>query len=737
MAGIIQGLKSKLGVSGKKKYDVTQMTDQFAGMTLKEKLQARVLYIRTRDRQIRLRRNATWNLMALYYQGYQNLDLNSEGTEFSVYEREDFYIENQFRKHVDTVKQMLNKMEGAITPRPGSDQPADIATARVAESVLSSMLDTIGYEKIKDQKNLYKALFGNVFLFNDYIPDKKYGTVVSPKYAYEEQEGPDGEMMLSKIAKGVEKRNKGSEIAVVCSPLEINVLGDIKGGLENLPDLQWITMQDVDTLNYVYPGLNTAATSTTQTQDDLAQMYIETLGNLPGNLIGDGVTFSQTGQRRKGEHCRTWIQPCGFLGDKELLETFPDGAHVISVNGSIVDWYNEDLRDRWTHEVLIPVSHSMLGDGLYDAVMMQDQINEINSLLIAHLRFTTHGHKMYDGTMIDPKDVVNAPKNEWIKVTPGMDKRVADAVKELQPGSLSSDVAAWLGTVKEAMQDMTSAYDPSTGKGIGANTPYSQSVFLNEKAQGRWSGSLSYNKPEVIRFHRQLLQLARDNWIDPRKRSFQDNVGQWSFEQFSQADLQGQVDLIMSDNDMMPRSRAEQIQGLQMWATMAEMIGNLPPKQRLRIEEILGLPPNANPMSSQIARAYRNIDRIKKGEVVTPLPMVDDASSQIPVYQDWLAGEDAEAVVERGEFKVYADVYTLMVSLSQMGMMQMGSPVSQVMPQHGGPQKQVGPQQQNPAEPPKQPGGQVGQPGGGPSSGAQPNAQSPAQPAPPVSPPNA
>jgi hypothetical protein len=374
----------------------------------------------------------------------------------------------------------------------------------------------------------------------------------------------------------------------------------------------------------------------------------------------------------------------------------------------------------------------MLGDGLYDAILMQDQINEINSLLIQHMRYSTVGHKIYDSTMIDPKDVVNDPKNGWIQGKPGLDKNISQSVKELPPTSLSQDVPAWLSLVKEAMQDMTSAYDPTTGKGIGANTPYSQSVFLNEKAQSRWASSLAYNKPELIHFHRQLLQIARDNWVDPRRRSFQTNTGEWSFEQFTQADLQGQVDIIMSNTDMKPRSRAEQIQGLTMLTTLVPLLPSMPPKQKLRIEEMLGLPPDANPTSNQISRAYRNIDRIKKGEVITPLPLVDDAQSQLPVYQDFLASEDGESLAEQ-EPQTFANIYTFMVTMMMMGQAQQNSPAANP----NGPQSaQPGQQGSQPGEK-KAAGGQLGQKGGGPSSGAQPNAQSPAQPAPPVSPPSA
>jgi hypothetical protein len=702
-----------------------------------------VMKYRLEDRQIRMQRQAVWYLMALYYSGYQNVSLNSSSNAWDVSERDDFYVENQLRKHVDTVVNMLVKGEGDILARPGSDSAQDIAKARVSDSVLSSMRDTVGYDKVRVQKSLFKVLFGNSFVFADYIVDKRYGTIVSPKFSYEEMPGPDGEMMPTKVPDGFEKRNRGSEIAIACSPLEINVKSDIKGGLENVPYLQWITRQDLDTVNYVYPGLNMGE-GKSQTEQDMSRQYIQILGNLAGNITGNSPSFDRSQDGRMVELVRSWLQPCTFLGDKELQNEFPDGAHVTTVNGVVVDWYPEVLTDRWTHEVLIPSPHSMLGDGLYDALLMQDQINEINSLIIQHMRYSTIGHKVYDTQMIDAKDIINDPKNGWIKASNiPMDKKLSDAVKELPPTALSQDVPAWKANLLQSMQDMSSAYDPATGKGIGANTPYSQSVFLNEKAQGRWAASRAYNKPEVIRFHRQLLTIARDNWVDPRRRAFQTQAGEWSFEQFTQADLQGEVDIILTDSDMKPRSRAEQIQGLQMLTELAPLLPGMPPRQKLRIEEMLGLPPDANPSSSQISRAYRVIERIKKGETVSPLALVDDPNLQVSVFQDFLSSEAGEDVANASP-ELYAAIYQYMVTLAMIGTMQQASPMGQHMsPPANGAQPGGGSSPQPPSGEPGQPGGQPGQQGGGkpkqggPGAASQPNAQSPVQPAPPVSSPSA
>ena len=673
--------------------------------------------------------------MALYYRGHQSIELNESGDRFDIYERDDYYVENQFRKHVDHVKQLLNKMEGDVVVRPASNSPIDLATARVADPVLTSQLDEIGYETVLDMKNLYKALFGNAFIFTDYIQNKKYGSIVTPKYSYEERPGPDGEAMLSKVVTGYSTENKGKQICTVCSPLEINVPLDILPFTE-VPFIQWISRQDIDLINYIYPGLSLTS-GDSQVESDQAEHYLEVLGNLTGNVLGDGPQSGSDGQRQKAELVRTWLMPCEFKGDKELEKEYPDGVHITTVNGKCVEYYPEALQDRWTHEVLIPVPHALLGDGLVDAIGPIDQINEMDSLVIQHMRYTTIGHKIYDSNIIDIKDVTNDPANGWIPGKPGLDKSIRDAAIDLSPNALSQDVAAWRGALMQSLQDMTSAYDPATGKGLGANTPYSQSVFLTERAQSRWQGSLSYNRPEMIRFRRQLLEDAKRR--DSIRVSMTDNIGQWSFEQYTAADLAGSVDILLSNTDFKPKSRAEQVQGLQMLTTLLPIIQTMSPKQKLRVEELLGLPPDSNPMSVQIARARRMIDLIQKGEDIAPLALVDDPMAQVPVFQEYLASEEADSLTETPEgMQIRAKIYMYMGTLLQMGIAQMTSPggmmamqiqgKGQPMQEQGGPPQ---PGQKKPA------GGQEGQPGGGPGSADQPNAQSPAQPAPTIAPPSA
>ena len=54
----------------------------------------------------RIRRHVQYYLVSLYYRGFQSVDLTQDGTALDVYERTDFFVENQFRKSVEVIPEI-------------------------------------------------------------------------------------------------------------------------------------------------------------------------------------------------------------------------------------------------------------------------------------------------------------------------------------------------------------------------------------------------------------------------------------------------------------------------------------------------------------------------------------------------------------------------------------------------------------------------------------------------------
>jgi hypothetical protein len=717
-----------LGKSEKKQHEKSiHPSTPLDQLTEKEKLQYLALKYRTEERFARQRRHQTWYMMALYFQGYQNVEFNAGTGSLDVFEDEDSFTENQFRKDVMHTVNSLMKLEGEITSRPGSSSPEDIAASRVAENILPIIHENIDYDRLKVVKSLYKCLFGTAFVFVDYATDRAFGMISRPRYEYEDVElGPTSQCPVcgyseelneeepfcpecmapmelgapisipTKVEAGMEEFPAGREIAVVCSPLEIIVPSSVSGGLPKSPYLIWTCREDTGLVNGIYSGLN-AGSDTSKTENDLAAQYLDILSGLPGNILGDSTTYTSGAEdHERSEVIRAWLRPQTFMGDKKLIEKYPDGVFVALVNGQIVEYRPESMDDHWTSEAYTPNPHSFYADGMYDAIPIQDQINEMDRLIIQHTRYSTVSHKIYDANRIDIKNVVNNPAQGWIPANGTMEHGIDGVVRDLAPNQLSADVAAWRSALLGAMRDVNATHEAVTGEEIGANTAYSTYVHQAESALGRHAPSAKYNAKQVITFHKQLFKIVKENWIDERKTWVEQNNGQWSYSKFVGSDLgQGSFDIRLSNTDMIPKTRAEQLHALGFYATIQPLLATLSPRQVVYIEDVIGLPPGSNPVSSQISRAHRVIDRIVNGEMLSPTPIVDNADIQVPAFTEYLSGEDGEEL-QKTNPEGYQAVSEYMMTLLQMGMMQ----ASTIGPVGGQPQPQNAPQG---APPPKGP----------------------------------
>lgn len=733
MAGMIQSTidKFKKAVKGR---SANSQDAGWDGLSWEDKLATLYREFRVEDSVTRMTLNRLWFMTALYFQGKHGIRWNDSNQSLDIYEPfegEDWYVENQFRKDVWANVKSLNSGELEPSAAPASDQPNDIAAAKVANSALDVIYEDVEYARLKTRKNLSLCLYGNAFIYNGFDVSTKHGVSMVPQFKYEKAEIPaaaicqqcmmtaaggtetcpdcgspmeqiPAESMESKVFDKMEERPQGRNVSFLTTPLETYCRSKVTGGLRYQPYLLWVRRMDANVVQDARPQANIAGemnlqSSGQQGDQDLSQYYVDVLSTLAGGPYSG--TYQSSRRYREVEYAVSWIRPEMFRGDPELLRRFPDGVKFETANGVFIKdtAENEAMDDHWTHYAYYPNTYSFWGDGMVDCLPIQDQINETNSLMIRYLRYCTMAKKLFDPSIIDPETLSNNPEEAWIKAMPQLDKKLSDGVYSLDPTPLSQDVGAWKRDQKIAAQDMSGAYAASLGQSTGANASYSKQVFEAERAQGRFAPMFDYNRPSMVTWVRQLLDIFRDNALDERVRKFIDNTGLWSFEQFTGSDLaQGSFDVRIPDNESVPKSRVEKAQGLEMLAQLQPVLPMLTHKERVYIYDFIGLEPESSPESLQTQRAFRTIQRLIKGEQVTPLPFVDDFTMQPPVFQEYLAGEDGDKLAQQDP-DAFSRVYGYMMTLIQMGMMQQGAMAPQ-QPSQGQPQA---PQGQKPPKEPK------------------------------------
>ena len=690
-----------------------EQTDEgraFSDLSFEERLSTLYQEHRVEDRNGRLALNRAWFASSLYYQGKQRVAYDPDTGSLMWYDRmpgEDYYVENQYRKDVNANMATLIRSQIQPEPRPSSENPEDIAAASKAKAALHVIEDDVAEKRLKVKKSLYLTLYGNAFRYNGFEYDEKNGVEQIPRFKYEDVEiaGVDicpecgttvetnektpvecpecgaimelvsqTESLPTKVEDGFEERTKGRNISHITGPLEMYARSKCTE-LSNQPYLFWVRRLDAETVKHFRPKaeIGTATMGSTGAGDaDLSQYYIDVLSTLAGGPI-EG-TYEASGERyyREVEYSMCWIRPESFKGDTELKRKFPDGVQFEVVNGTYIKETarNISMDKCWTHYIYLLNPYSFWGDGMVDALPMQDQINETGSLLTRHLRFSTLGKKIYDQEMITPAWLSNNPGEEWIPANRQLEKSIREAVFEVNPTPLSGDVGAWMVNQHQAMRDMSRSYNPFQR---GANTPYSADVFQAEQAAGQFLPTVEYNQESLITSCHQQLDLFRENVTEERSSKFKDNTGRWSHEKFRGADLaSGSFDIYIAQAESMPRTKAEKVAGLELFTNIAPMLGGLSQKQKIYVLDICGLPADANPDTAVSQKAYRDIESIiKRNEDVTPNMFI--LGEQLPIYiktiREYLMSEEGdELAIENADS--FVKVHDLMITSIMMAQMQ-------------------------------------------------------------------
>lgn len=692
---------------------------QFAGLTLEQKLSTLFREYRTEDTNGRLLLNRAWFRSALYFQGKQQVSWNNDTNSLEWYEPvqgEDWYTENQYRQAVETNVAALCKAEIAPSAAPDSDRPDDVAAARAADSAIDVIHDDTDHDSNVMLKNKYLCLFGNAFRYQVFVRDgQAYGTTIIPKYKFEDQTIPGmsicpqcqttadtnpaaggiqqcancgGNMMEmspaqsipSKVEDGHEVIENGRNQEIVTGPLEMYMRSKVLHGLKYQPYLFWVRRIAADIVVDARPNVDISGGASTASNQDLGQYYLDVLSTLAGGSYEGTYRSAGTRNYREVEYAMCWIRPEAMKGDAELKKKYPHGVQFETCNGKFIEGTDApvSMDDCWTHYQYIVLPYSAWGDGMVDALPVQDQINETNSLQTRYLRNCTVGKVIYDANVVTPEWLSNNPNEAWIQGNTQLGQSLAQAVHQINPISLSQDVPMWKQGLTGAMQDMTWAFNAQMGKSNGANTPYSADVFQAEQAMGRFLPMFKYNRASNIQAVRQQLALFRDNMTEERKRRFKDNTGRWSFEKFMGSDLaQGSFDIVIQDAETAPQSKAERAKGLEMFAQLAPLMPALSQKQRVYVLDLIGMPPDANPDTLMSEKAYRDIDSIvTKGEDVTPNGFILDIPIYVKTIKEFLAGEEGDTLASQNP-EAFSKVAGLMMTAMMMGQQM------QMMPSHG------------------------------------------------------
>lgn len=700
-----------------------------SSMSIEDKIRTILVQKRDENYPEDLRRARVYLLMDLFYQGYQNVGPWDDLRGWPCYDDDPLdYQENRFQQNVLINAGGLIKMEPTPVLRPASGSFQDLEAAVTAQDAWEKGKDEIAYDQLVSDKSIHKCLFGNTFIYSGYtygntdkimVPKMKFdkieipGASICPGCSMTAEQGtpscPDCQMPMQQyppipsqnpVIGGYEERERGQLFSTAFSPLEVKIRSRVKGGTRNWPYVLRVFREDVEFLRYLFPDLDIDRSTSMSNSGsgsgaagaDAMTRWASMLGGMSGNVSGSSTPYWST----QTDYADTdvlmgWIRPQCYRGDKELEKEAPDGLMGVVIGKDVPEWHPEKIDDVWTHEVYFPTSHSAYGMGMFADIPVQRSINKVGQLTERHLEFDTIPMRLYDDSLIlvNPNEVGNDPKKKFIPVNTTMEKGLEAAVRDLPAQQLSFDVNVMRQDLRQVDEYISGATAVRAGQVPGANTPYSMGILANEQGQTRFLPSAKYNKDAVKDHVRQVLNLAKKNWVDPRTMAEIDqNTGRLSWKQFVGADLgRGNWNVYIMDSDFKPKTRGEQMQALDMAKQYGiDILAS--PKMRLQFFEKIGLTPDGDTLSTQAKRASRVIERMKNGEPITPDPIVDDGIIQSAVILEYLASPQGDELHETTPqaweaIKQYAITAMTMAAMKNAAFGGMGLPAAS--PQIGGP----------------------------------------------------
>lgn len=213
------------------------------------------------------------------------------------------------------------------------------------------------------------------------------------------------------------------------------------------------------------------------------------------------------------------------------LETFKTGLYLAFLDGSLVDYREENKVDHWTHGNYQAAPHRFWGDGAVDDSLDQQwEFNNIDSLLVEHIMFNVGGQTWYNQTKIEGSTIGARPRERNPMRNPSPNDNPGDYIYERQPIQISPEVPATKESIKRDMQASFGAFAAVSGMpDVNVSTATGMAI-LRDQALGFLGPPLELRGEVDVEWAYQVLKLIQKNMVGKRYMTYgkyDDIEGQW------------------------------------------------------------------------------------------------------------------------------------------------------------------------------------------------------------------
>lgn len=620
--------------------------------------------VETENYEDRMKRYKKWAKNRAFYRGNQRgvwdaskrawvtVDIDT----LTPSEQSMLVTNNQFRPQVKTLAKEFSRSQTRIRSNAQSDSQRAVLASRFADNLIKYYQPRLLPETQRQLRAKFLMLCGNVFHCTKFSRNKKsanvqvqvnkramlpaYTSSVCSECGYEPEEEVkkcpecggivETTNVEAKEADGVayETINAGDPDIEVVDPAEVEVWS----GAKNLAlspylrrrrivkeafikaEMPWYKIQNEGTLSesgQMQMQFFDTANSSEDNQKNIKRYEYEELWIDLSMYVNKKLEKPVEFKRKKGNKWQTITLPVGTV----LKDEFPDGMYALRIGGAApVCYYNEDKDTCWKHTAYDINIDSIWGDGLEDAVMNQQIINEYTSLSVENVLYNASPKLVINPELINPVTVTNRPKDMLVLSNNArLDTDPKNAFAQVQGMQLTQEVLTGIDTMKRDMREQTGALVAFNGQGDPTLTTATAMSIARDSALALVSTPLSILAETDQELFKEVLRIVKKHWYD-KKYSFL--LGKYNEEEakaFKECNIDEELNIFVESNSWMPQTNYERLQNLGAYLTafgipMGFLNPQIPEPVRTYASQLYNVPFDFDELAPDIRIAQKRLN---------------------------------------------------------------------------------------------------------------------------------
>lgn len=596
-------------------------------------------------------------------------------------------VSNKFASIANTIQQVLGSRPADVRARPGSESPEDVAAATVADKNFAVLLKEAGDKDARDLQSVWLTLTGNVIIhpclnddplntttFIQHMKCKSCGNAFAPDQMGEPKALPTGAdkqkpvpLPVGAPAKLETDMSEGS--CPKCGSTDLIDAVDDGGAAvgEDIPsgrldlevfspfevfmDLEAQSMRHVNRLlarrrypvdlmrrrfnDYtIEPDGNSNAGGTIGLNLLRAIAYASGVA-----MFGTGIASGRSlGDDQNVTVDRLWLRPC---------TDFPQGLVAIYANDKLLNekdvsegipYHRRDGTTLWPWHLKVfdRVPGRLFGRSpMEDLTQKQEQRNKLESLIQLIITRMASPHWL----------IPNGSGITEITGEPGQEIKYNAFDPRLKPELVfgagpATSIMAWLEKIDKDMEEIAGVYEVLRGSAPPGVTAGTALRLLLERANTRFTPVLLRSEDVDEEIYSDLLCIFQEYGTEERINRIQGPGNTWEVQRFSNADIKGNVDIVVEAGSTVPKSTVGEQAVIQDLVGMQVIIPTEPNTQ-YKILEKFGSTNLLGDVDLNIRAAQReNWGFINEQKVPEMNPIIDLHPAHLKVHMEYALSSD-------------------------------------------------------------------------------------------------